>query len=96
MQALIGENMQHLEVAMQDEGYVKFCKQKYKQLTEDVEKAKDQAYSEPDVDLESHYKTLDNFFTRNSEEWKLFPIEIPEHDFISDLTNRYMADIELR
>ena len=95
MQALIGENMQHLDIAMGDERYVKFCKKKYKELTDAVEKAKDEAYAEPDADLESHYKSLDNFFQRTSE-WKLVPLEVPEHDFVSELMNRYMEDIEVR
>jgi hypothetical protein len=96
MQALIGENMQHLDIAMVDERYVKFCKKKYKSLTDAVDEAKDAAYAEPDVDLESHYKSLDNFFKRSSSEWQLTPLERPEHDFVSDLMNRYMEDIEVR
>ena len=95
MQALIGENMQHLDVAMVDERYIKFCKKKYKKLSDAVEDAKSAAFETPDHDLENHYNNLDRYYTRTSE-WKLEPLDNPEHDFITPLLNRYLEDIEFR
>ena len=95
MQAIIGHNLENLEAAMSDQKYVSFCQKKYKKLAKEIENAKEKAILRPDIELANHYNNLDKYFTRTTE-WKLSPLENPEHDFVSDLLNAYMEDIERR
>jgi hypothetical protein len=88
--------MEHLEAANTDQAYVKFCQKRYKKLAAEVENAKANARLKPDYELENHYTNLDKHYTGRATEWKLEPMEHPENDFVSDLLNGYLKDIQDR
>lgn len=47
------------------------------------------------MDLKAHYEELDKYHLRTTE-WKLEPLQNPQHDFVSNLREGYLIDLEQR
>lgn len=62
-------------------------------MKEDIKKEKKKQFGVPDVEYTRHMNELDVHFKRSSE-WTLTPATRPIHDFVGDLFNRYIKDLE--
>ena len=69
---------------MLDETYVRFTQDKYEDLLMKIELAKRTGKITKDEDLIDHMNDLDEYNLRSTE-WKLEPLEHPEHDFVTKL-----------
>lgn len=48
-----------------------------------------------DVELDDHIRNLDNFGLKSSG-WMVEPLKNVENDYVSDLCNSYLQDLERR
>jgi hypothetical protein len=48
-----------------------------------------------DIELLQHYRELDRY-DLNATEWKLEPLDKPDHDFFKPLLIRYLEDLTKR
>ena len=92
MQQTIGENMNFLKSAMNDQGYLKYARTRYRQLKDAIDAQKAEMIGKADKDTTDHLEELNKYFDRTSE-WQ-FKVKIdPKTDLVGDLFERYMADL---
>ena len=92
MQALIGENMMHLDAAMRDQSYVQYSQKKYEQMLEDLRKSESKNKGVPDKEMQNHLDLLDRADLKTTG-WTTEPLENVDHDFVTPLLNRYLEDL---
>lgn len=92
---VIAENLNNLKVALEDSEFLKFSKQRYDRLKDNIEKSKAEAFGKSDLEFTRHIKELDKYNLR-TEEWRMEPLENPEHNFVGELFDRYLADLYKR
>jgi len=86
---VIAENLNNLKVALEDSEFLKFSKQRYDRLKDNIEKSKAEAFGKSDLEFTRHIKELDKYNLR-TEEWRMEPLENPEHNFVGELFDRYL------
>lgn len=95
MQNLIGENFAKLDVAQKDQQFVQFQQKSYDEVLMALEKHIRVSRDTKDLELEQHYKDLDKFGLRSAG-WITEPLDNVEHDFFSELVEKYLDDLEVR
>ena len=73
-----------MKAANNDQEYQEYNQRQYKKLALDIENYRKAQIGLPDKDYVDHYRDLDKYGLRSTE-WKLGPLENPEHDFIKPL-----------
>ena len=87
--------MMQLQSANNDQQYMQFAQAKYDELINELQKKQKRASEEVDVDIKAHIDELDKKQLKSSG-WLTEPLDNVEHDFVSDLLNRYLQDLEKR
>lgn len=95
IQQVIGENLNNLKSAQEDSEFLIYARDKYNKLKAVIEQAKVDAKGKPDKEFTLHMAELDRHFLRSTE-WRLTPLENPEHNLVGELFDRYMKDLETR
>ena len=95
MQALIGENMRHLDAAMRDQSYVQYSQKVYDKMLEDLRKNEEKSADQPDLEMQNHLDLLDKAELKTTG-WTTEPLDNVDHDFVTPLLNRYLNDLNKR
>jgi hypothetical protein len=80
---------------MNDQGYLKFARNRYRTLKSDIDEKKIEMGGKPDKDTVEHLAELNKYFNKASE-WRFEAKPDPKTDLVGDLFARYMSDLEHR
>lgn len=74
---------------------MQFQQRKYEEYLDTIEVQKKLSKTITDTDLDNHFNELDKYHLKVSD-WTFEPLENVEHDFVNDLLQRYLDDLDYR